>query len=102
MQRTVQTGGERQTASWWDSEFGAALDDPPYACPRPTTRSLGAFLAVGYAVRNGVTRTTDLERLLMVTNEHDPAVDNDGAEALAAALETVAIDTEGRGPAEGH
>ena len=79
---------------WWDRDLRGELDDPPYAYPRFSVRSLGAFLAVGYVARNGVSRTTDLERLLLVTNEHDPAVNNDGAEALGAALEMVAIDRE--------
>lgn len=77
---------------WWDGDQEAALDDPPYAYPRFSVRSLGAFLAVGHAVGEHLDRTTPMERLVIVTNDADAAVNNAGVLGVAATLEAVAIE----------
>jgi pimeloyl-ACP methyl ester carboxylesterase len=61
---------------WWDGDKKEALATPPYAYPRYSLRALGAFLALGRNAQHDVTRTTQLERLLIVTNENDGAVSN--------------------------
>ncbi len=71
---------------WWDGEKKAALADPPYAYPRYSLRSLGAFLAVGRAAQAEPVRSTPLGRLVVVTNESDAAVSNSGVDRVAAAL----------------
>lgn len=76
---------------WWDGEKREALADPPYAYPRYTLRSLGAFLAVGRSVQGAdATRTQQLETLTLVTNENDNAISNSGAVELADAVQEVA------------
>lgn len=75
---------------WWDGEQKAALADPPYAYPRFSFRSLGAFLAIGRAAQAGQPRTTTLDKLVVITNENDNAVSNAGVNALARALEPLA------------
>jgi carboxylesterase len=82
---------------WWDGSLKEALASPPYAYPRYTLRSLAAFLAVGRSTQTvEPSRTTDLERLVLVTNENDAAISNNGAEALVDALEPVLADAEAR------
>ena len=61
---------------WWDGDKKEALATPPYAYPRYSLRALGAFLALGRNAQHDVTRTTPLERLLVVTNANDGAVSN--------------------------
>jgi carboxylesterase len=75
---------------WWDGEKRESLASPPYAYPRYTLRSLGAFLAVGRAVQGAdATRTQPLETLTLITNENDNAISNSGAEELADAVQEV-------------
>lgn len=74
---------------WWDNEQKDALADPPYAYPRYSLRSLGAFLAVGRAAQSDQPRETTLEELVVVTNENDNAVSNAGVGRLASALASV-------------
>jgi carboxylesterase len=61
---------------WWDGSKKEALATPAYAYPRYSLRALGAFLALGRNAQHDVTRTTPLERLLVVTNANDGAVNN--------------------------
>ena len=61
---------------WWDGDKKEALATPPYAYPRYSLRALGAFLALGRNAQHDVTRTTQLERLLIITNANDGAVSN--------------------------
>lgn len=73
---------------WWDSELQDQLATPPYAYPRFTVRSLGAFLAVGRATQHTEPRReTSLERLVVVTNENDDAVSNAGVYDVERQLE---------------
>lgn len=73
---------------WWDSDLKEQLDTPPYAYPRFTVRSLGAFLAVGRATQHTEPRReTPLERLVVVTNENDAAVSNAGVYDVERQLE---------------
>jgi alpha-beta hydrolase superfamily lysophospholipase len=67
---------------WWDPEQKERLDDPPYAYPRYSIRSLGAFLTLG---RSTLTqdRATPLDRLVVITNENDAAVSNAGVAEVA-------------------
>ena len=62
---------------WWDGDKKEKLATPPYAYPRYSLRSLGAFLALGRNAQHDVTRTTPLDRLLVITNANDGAVSND-------------------------
>ncbi len=61
---------------WWDGAQKEKLATPPYAYPRYSLRALGAFLALGRNAQRDVTRTTPLQRLLVITNENDGAVSN--------------------------
>ncbi len=79
---------------WWDGDQKEALADPPYAYPRYSLRSLGAFLAVGRAAQQPPERTTTLRRLVVVTNENDAAVSNVGVDRVAAALTVPGVDRE--------
>lgn len=67
---------------WWDPEQKERLDDPPYAYPRYSLRSLGAFLTLGRSTLTDQ-RVQPLERLVVVTNENDAAVSNAGVEEVA-------------------
>lgn len=71
---------------WWDGDLKDQLASPPYAYPRYSLHSLGAILAVGRRAQGGIDRTTDLERLVVVTNEHDAAVSNAAIRRLADRL----------------
>ena len=79
---------------WWDGEKKEALAEPPYAYPRYSLRSLGAFLAVGRAAQRPPERTTTLRRLVVVTNENDAAVSNVGVDRVAAALTVPGVERE--------
>lgn len=79
---------------WWDGEKKESLAEPPYAYPRYSLRSLGAFLAVGRAAQQPPERTTTLGRLVVVTNENDAAVSNAGVDRVAAALTVPGVDRE--------
>jgi alpha-beta hydrolase superfamily lysophospholipase len=79
---------------WWDGEKKESLAEPPYAYPRYSLRSLGAFLAVGRAAQQPPGRTTTLGRLVVVTNENDAAVNNAGVDRVAAALTVPGVDRE--------
>jgi alpha-beta hydrolase superfamily lysophospholipase len=79
---------------WWDGDQEEALADPPYAYPRYSLRSLGAFLAVGRAAQQPPERATTLRRLVVVTNENDAAVSNAGVDRVAAALTVPGVDRE--------
>ncbi len=79
---------------WWDGEKKGALAEPPYAYPRYSLRSLGAFLAVGRAAQRPPERTTTLRRLVVVTNENDAAVSNVGVDRVAAALTVPGVERE--------
>jgi carboxylesterase len=73
---------------WWDSEKRERLADPPYAYPRYSVRSLGAFLSIGRETQTTAPRRdTSLERLVVITNENDGAVSNVGVAALERHLE---------------
>lgn len=73
---------------WWSSELQEQLATPPYAYPRFTLRSLGAFLAVGRAAQHTEPRReTSLERLVVITNENDDAVSNVGVYDVERQLE---------------
>ncbi|MGB5937355.1 MAG: alpha/beta fold hydrolase, partial [Ornithinimicrobium sp.] len=72
---------------WWDGEQKAQLDDPPYAYPRFSFRSMGAFLAVGRAAQAEQPRRSAMTELVVITNENDGAVSNVGVRALAEELE---------------
>jgi pimeloyl-ACP methyl ester carboxylesterase len=77
-------------ALWWDGEKRESLASPPYAYPRYTLRSLGAFLAVGRSVQGeDDSRTQPLQTLTLVTNENDNAISNSGAAELADAVQEV-------------
>ncbi len=72
---------------WWDGEQREALADPPYAYPRYSLRSIGAFLAVGRDAQTGQpARTTRLRRVVVVTNPGDAAVSNAGVVVLGRRL----------------
>ena len=73
---------------WWDSEKRERLADPPYAYPRYSVRSLGAFLSIGReAQTTDPRRDTSLDRLVVITNENDGAVSNVGVHAVERHLE---------------
>jgi len=74
---------------WWDGEKRETLASPPYAYPRYSLRSLGAFLALGRDAQLHVTRTVPLERLLVVTNANDGAVSNDPLDSYERAMAPV-------------
>ena len=82
---------------WWDSDLRDALDDPPYAYPRFSLRSLGAFLAIGRDTQTTEpARETPLERLVVVANENDAAVSNAGVYDVERQLEQLLpLDVEG-------
>lgn len=82
---------------WWDSALKEQLATPPYAYPRYTLRSLGAFLSVGRATQHTEPRReTPLDRLVVVTNEHDAAVSNAGVYDVERQLEQLlALDEAG-------
>jgi carboxylesterase len=67
---------------WWDSSKKEALNDPPYAYPRYSLRSLGAFLTLGRSTLSGE-RAEPLDQLVVVTNENDGAVSNVGVGQVA-------------------
>jgi alpha-beta hydrolase superfamily lysophospholipase len=71
---------------WWNQDKKEKLAEPPYAYPRYSLRSLGAFLAIGRAAQRVPERRTALERLVVITNENDAAVSNAGVDRVAAAL----------------
>ena len=82
---------------WWDSALKEQLASPPYAYPRYTLRSLGAFLAIGRATQHTEPRReTPLDRLVVITNENDAAVSNAGVYDVERQLEQLLrLDTEG-------
>ena len=82
---------------WWDRDQKEELDDPPYAYPRFSVRSLGAFLALGRDTqRTDPGRGTPLERLVVVVNENDAAVSNAGVYHVEGQLEQLLrLDVEG-------
>jgi carboxylesterase len=72
---------------WWDSAQKDALATPPYAYPRYSLRALGAFLALGRRVQNtDPGRATGLDRLVVVTNANDAAVNAAGVADIADAV----------------
>jgi carboxylesterase len=71
---------------WWDGALKDQLASPPHAYPRYSLHSLGAILAVGRRAQGGIDRTTDLERLVVVTNENDAAVSNAAVGRIADRL----------------
>lgn len=82
---------------WWDSQRKETLDDPPYAYPRFSLRSLGTFLAIGRDTQaTEPARQTPLERLVVVVNENDTAVSNAGVYDVERQLEQLLpLDVEG-------
>jgi carboxylesterase len=72
---------------WWDGELKEQLASPPYAYPRYSLRSLGAFLAVGRSAQADRGRSSDLQHLVVVSNGNDLAVSNAGVDRLADAVE---------------
>ncbi|NHA69899.1 alpha/beta hydrolase [Phycicoccus flavus] len=79
---------------WWDPAQKERLADPPYAYPRYSLRSIGAYLAVGRAAQQPPRRKTRLERLVVVTNENDAAVSNVGVDRIGAALTLPGVERE--------
>ena len=77
---------------WWDGDQKEALATPPYAYPRYSLRSIGAFLALGRAIQTDSPRTTTLERLVVVTNENDAAISNAAVGPVAEALSEGDVD----------
>jgi carboxylesterase len=71
---------------WWDGNLKEELDSPPYAYPRYSLHSLGAMLAVGRRAQGDIDRSTDLERLVVITNENDGAVKNAAIDRLGERL----------------
>ncbi len=71
---------------WWDSALKESLASPPYAYPRYSVHSLGALLAVGRDAQRDPIREVPLERMVVVTNEHDAAVSNAAVGRLADRL----------------
>jgi carboxylesterase len=71
---------------WWDGSLKEQLATPPYAYPRYSVHSLGAFLALGRRAQGDIDRTTDLERLVVVTNDNDGAVKNAAIDRLGLRL----------------
>jgi alpha-beta hydrolase superfamily lysophospholipase len=71
---------------WWDGDLKEQLATPPYAYPRYSVHSLAAMLAVGRRAQGDIDRTTDLERLVVVTNENDGAVKNAAIDRLGERL----------------
>jgi alpha-beta hydrolase superfamily lysophospholipase len=71
---------------WWDGDLKEQLATPPYAYPRYSVHSLGAMLAVGRRAQGDIDRTTDLDRLVVVTNENDGAVKNAAIDRLRERL----------------
>jgi hypothetical protein len=71
---------------WWDGGLKEQLATPPYAYPRYSVHSLGAMLAVGRRAQGDIDRTTDLERLVVVTNDNDGAVKNTAIDRLGRRL----------------
>jgi len=74
---------------WWDGDKKESLATPPYAYPRYSLRALGAFLALGRNAQQDVTRTTPLNRLLVVTNANDGAVSNTPLSGYEAVMKPV-------------
>ncbi|MGB5953111.1 MAG: alpha/beta fold hydrolase [Ornithinimicrobium sp.] len=72
---------------WWDRDKKASLDEPPYAYPRFSFRSMGAFLAVGRAAQANQPRETEMKELVVITNQNDGAVSNVGVHAMVAKLD---------------
>lgn len=78
---------------WWDGDQKEALAKPPYAYPRYSLRALGSFLALGQAVqKTDPGRSTRMDRLVVVTNANDAAVNAAGVaeigDAVAASADT--------------
>jgi len=74
---------------WWDQKLRGALMSPPYAYPRFSIRSLGAFMAIGRYAQSHLTRTIPLERLVVVTTDEDIAVSKAAVYAIAEYLRPV-------------
>jgi carboxylesterase len=74
---------------WWDGEKKETLATPPYAYPRYSLRALGAFLALGRNAQVDITRTTPLDRLLIITNANDGAVNNAPLSGYESAMRPV-------------
>ncbi len=75
---------------WWDGDQRENLASPPYAYPRYSLRSLGAFLAVGRAALQAEdSREEPLDRLVVVLNENDSAVNNRGVIEAADAIPAI-------------
>lgn len=78
---------------WWDSGLKEKLASPPYAYPRYSLRSLGAFLWLGRDVqKTDPGRTTQLDRLVVVTNANDAAVNAAGVGEIAEAIAPAAAE----------
>lgn len=77
---------------WWDSAKQEQLVTPPYAYPRFSLRSLGAFLALGRAAQREPGRSGVLDRLTVVKNENDLAVSEAGVDSLGDVVGTAAAE----------
>lgn len=77
---------------WWDSSQKERLVTPPYAYPRFSLRSLGAFLALGRVAQGEPGRSQDLDKLTVVINENDLAVSEAGVRRLADVLGAVSTE----------
>lgn len=71
---------------WWDGKQKEQLASPPYAYPRFSIHSLAALLAVGRKAQQSTPRDTDLQRLVVITNDNDAAVRNAAVMRLADRL----------------
>lgn len=74
---------------WWDQKLKGALMSPPYAYPRFSIRSMGALLAIGRYAQSHITRTTPLERLVVITTDEDIAVSKAAVYEMAERLRPV-------------
>lgn len=74
---------------WWDQKLKGALVSPPYAYPRFSIRSMGALLAIGRYAQSHVTRSTRLERLVVITTDEDIAVSKAAVYEIAERLRGV-------------
>ena len=70
---------------WWDGKLREHIPGPPYAYPRFSTRAIARIQQLGFALLDAA-RTTPprAQRVWLVTNASDRAVDNTAAKLLAA------------------
>lgn len=74
---------------WWDQKLRASLMSPAYAYPRFSLRSLGVLLTIGRYTQATLTRTTPLQRLVVITTDSDIAVSKAAVSAIAEHLRPI-------------